>query len=271
MLGKLLKYELKASGRTLLPIYGAVLVMGIISSLFLRTAPNMNWSHLVMNILTMVSVILFFGLIFAALCLSLVISILRFKKNLLGEEGYLMNTLPVSAWQNITAKAVIAVLYQIISLVVAVAAGLLFAFVGARASAGSLLKELGDIFRALMTETNGIFWLYAAEICILLLISLFGSNMMIYASMCVGHSMNSHKVLSSVAAFLGFYIVSQIINSFLLLGGVNLYEMMGLSYSISPVYAPQPAILAGLVLETIYLAAYFFITNYFLKHRLNLQ
>ena len=270
MLGKLLKYELKASGRMLLPIYGAVLVMGVISSLFLRTAPDMNWDNTIMTVLTMVSIILFFGLIFAALCLSLVVSILRFKKNLLGEEGYLMNTLPVSTWQNIAAKAIVAVLYQIISLIVAVFAGFSFTMVGANVSFVEIFGSVIDAFREILSQMGGVFWLYAVEILVIMLISTFGSNMMIYASMSVGHSMNSHKVVSSVAVFLGFYIVSQIINSLLLAGGAYFYALAG-SYSLSELYRPQPAILAILVLEIAYLTAYFFITKYFLKRRLNLQ
>ena len=258
MLGKLLKYELKASGRMLLPIYGAVLVMGIISSLFLRTAPDMNWDNTIMTVLTMVSIILFFGLIFAALCLSLVISILRF------------NTLPVSTWQNIAAKAIVAVLYQIISLIVAVFAGFSFTMVGANVSFVEIFGSVIDAFREILSQMGGVFWLYAVEILVIMLISTFGSNMMIYASMSVGHSMNSHKVVSSVAVFLGFYIVSQIINSFLLAGGAYFYALAG-SYSLSELYRPQPAILAILVLEIAYLTAYFFITKYFLKRRLNLQ
>lgn len=270
MLGKLLKYEIKASGRILLPIYGAVLIMGVISTLFVRTTPDMDWSNTVMTALTVVSVVLFFGLIFAALCLSFVISIMRFKKNLLGEEGYLMNTLPVSTWQNIAAKLIIALLYQIISFIVAVIAGILFVVVGANAPVGEIFDAFAEVFRIIYSPLGNVFWLYAAEFCILMLISLAGANMMIYASMSVGHSMNSHKVISSVAVFLGFYIVGQIINSFLLAGATAFYDSAG-SYAISASYRPQPMILGAIVLELAYAAAYFFITKYFLKRKLNLQ
>lgn len=271
MLRKLLRYEFKASGRILLPIYGAVLIMGIISSLFVGTAPNMDWNNTFMSIMMVVSIVLFFGLIFAALCLSLVVSIIRFKKNLLGEEGYLMNTLPVSTWQNIIAKTVIAVFYQILSAIVAVVAGLLFTVVvSSNLSALDTFQAFGNAFHTIYSQIGGAFWLYFIEICLLMLISLFSSNMMIYASMSVGHSMNTHKVVSSVAVFVAFYIVSQIVNSLLLTGGMYFYNLVGL-YTLSNLYRPQPIILAVIVLEIAYLTAYFFITKYFLKNRLNLQ
>ena len=37
MLGKLLKYEFKATGRLVLPLYGALLVFGLINKIFLET------------------------------------------------------------------------------------------------------------------------------------------------------------------------------------------------------------------------------------------
>lgn len=270
MLGKLLKYEMKASGRILLPIFGAVLIMGALSSVFMRMTPHMAWGVTFMNLLTIVFVVLFVGLIVAALCLSFVISIMRFKKNLLGEEGYFMHTLPVSTWQNITAKTLVAACYQIISFFVAIAAGLLFATIGATASVTEFFHEVGRAFRIVYSQIGNALWLYAVEVVIFALICLLGSNMMIYASMSVGHAANSRKVLLSVAAFLGFYIIGQIINSFLYAGFEYFYNLAG-SYSISALYRPQPAVLALTVLEIAYLAAYFFVTSWFLKRRLNLQ
>ena len=181
-----------------------------------------------------------------------------------------MNTLPVATWQNIAAKATVAVFYQIISLIVAVVAGCLFAMVVSRIDAGNFFAAFGNALYELYSIVGGVLWLYALEICILMLISLFGANMMLYAAMSIGHTANSHKVVSSVAVFLGFYIISQIINSVLLRGAIQLYSLDGI-YSISEYYRAQPIILITIVIEIFYLAAYFLITKYFLKHRLNLQ
>ena len=44
----------------------------------------------------------------AVMIVTLIIIIQRFYKNLLCDEGYLMNTLPMSVWKNITSKLVVA-------------------------------------------------------------------------------------------------------------------------------------------------------------------
>lgn len=60
-----------------------------------------------------------FGLFMAAFVLTLIIQIQRFSKNLLGDEGYLMFTLPASVSQHITAKLVVAVLLDVLSVAAA--------------------------------------------------------------------------------------------------------------------------------------------------------
>lgn len=40
----------------------------------------------------------------AVVVITFIVILLRFYKNLLQNEGYLMNMLPVKSWQHITAK-----------------------------------------------------------------------------------------------------------------------------------------------------------------------
>jgi hypothetical protein len=270
MLGKLFKYEFRATGRILLPIYGAVVVMGIISSIFLKVQPDLRWDNKFLMLASILSMVLFFGLIVASVGLSFVISIYRYKKNLLGDEGYLMNTLPVSVWQNVAAKLTAATLFQIIGVIVACIAGFLFFVVGSNISSGEFFAALNRMAEFFASNVDGSVWLIIIEMCFAALFSMTALNMMIYASMSVGHSMTAHKVMNSVLVYIGFYIISQFINMFLIFGVSTIFENTML-IAENNAYLPQLGLAGVIFLEAAYTAVYFAVTNYFMKYKLNLQ
>lgn len=118
MLGKLLKYEFKATSRIFLPIYAAILLVALVNRLVRLTS-----SELAFNLTTIVLV----GL-FAALGVLTIIGVVqRFKKNLLSDEGYLMFTLPVSSKKLIMSKLITTTIWTAISGVVAIVATLILA------------------------------------------------------------------------------------------------------------------------------------------------
>lgn len=86
MLGKLLKYELKATSRTFLPIYGALILVALGNRLFRMGNINLGFG---------LTTAILVGLFVALGVLTLMVTIQRFNRNLLGDEGYLMFTLPV--------------------------------------------------------------------------------------------------------------------------------------------------------------------------------
>ena len=64
----------------------------------------------------------------AVIIVTFIIIIQRFYKNLLCDEGYLMNTLPVSVWKNITSKLIVATVWNIVSLGVALVSIFIMAY-----------------------------------------------------------------------------------------------------------------------------------------------
>lgn len=270
MLGKLFRYECKATGRILMPIFGAVVLMGLVSAMLFKFMPQSQWEeNIPMTVLTVVSMFLFFCLILVALVCSFIFSIIRFRKSLLGSEGYLMNTLPVSVWENIGAKLLTAVLYQIIAMIVAGGSGVLFLLTGSGVGIQEIIRDINILVVYVVNNMPGEGWLIMLEILFLLFFSLVETNLMIYAAMSVGHSVNSHKILVSVGVYVGFYIVAQIINSLLLfpllLGQTDFGQAQ-----LTSKFAHMLFLEIG-VIELIYIAAYGFITHYFLKNRLNLE
>ena len=113
MLKKLLKYEFKATGRVYGGLYLAILavavLMGVsfqIPALLVHTAP----------IAVLMLVYLALGVAIAVMTVLSIIQ--RFTRNLLGREGYLMHTLPVSNAQLILAKLIPSIVWVLCSIVV---------------------------------------------------------------------------------------------------------------------------------------------------------
>lgn len=269
MLGKLFRYEWKATGRILFPLYGAALLMGLVSALFFHFFPRFNWENFTfMRVAAVIAGVMFFCLIAASLGMSLVFSILRFKRNLLGNEGYLMNTLPVSTWHNVGAKLMVAVIFQWLSLLVAAASGILFIVVGSSQGLLAFFQELPIMFHQLFQYMTFDWWLLIIEGIILMLLVTVDMNVMFYAAISVGHSATDHKVLKSVAAYIGFYIAAQLINSMALLPFLSFSVNMNQPFQMAMAHRGA-LILCGI--EVFYIVVYLIVTNFFLKRKLNLQ
>ena len=91
MLKKLTKHELYATGRIFLPIYAIMLLLSLIN----RVLFGIDNISRPLNTLRGFMVAAYVISIIATLVVTFVIMILRFYRNLMSDEGYLMFTLPV--------------------------------------------------------------------------------------------------------------------------------------------------------------------------------
>lgn len=116
MLGKLMKYEIKATQRIFLPLYGLILVFALLIKVFmLFNIQNARGMAIIPFVITMI----IYCVLIAAVCvMTLVVTIQRFNKNLLGDEGYLSFTLPVKVHSHIDSKMIISLMWTVLSLIV---------------------------------------------------------------------------------------------------------------------------------------------------------
>ena len=119
MLIKLLKYEFKFTGRSLLPIYAALLVLTVLMNLGDGMRFGFNNAGMFEGFFKTMLIFTYSCVISAVCIITVVLLVQRFYKNLLRDEGYLMHTLPVSAAQNIASKLICAVVWSVVSLLVA--------------------------------------------------------------------------------------------------------------------------------------------------------
>ena len=103
MLGRLLKHEFRATGRIMLPLIAAELLVSVLAGLSVRGLARMQSMSFLHTLYIMTLVVFGLGL-FAIAVVAFVLMIQRFYKSLLRDEGYLSMTLPVTVDAHIWAK-----------------------------------------------------------------------------------------------------------------------------------------------------------------------
>ena len=266
---KLLKYEWKACARTCLPMYAAVLLLALVNRLTMKDQVQ----ALMYGIPTALMGLLYFAVMVAVFVVTTVILIQRFYKNLLGDEGYLMFTLPVTVSQHIWAKTIIAVAMSIISIAAAVLS------IGIIGSGAQMLVGLGDVLagigKSFASDPNTLF--YTLESIIWLLLLAGAAMLFIYLCMALGHLAKKHRVLMSVVWYFVLSTIAQFLFMFFIMGVGNL-PLEGFWMALQDFFlsiGPAATVHIGMILLCIGTAipgaVFFLATRYILKNKLNLE
>ena len=252
MLGKLIKYEFKATGRTILPLFGATILFALVSRILM---PDPFW-HTQGLANTLQGIMMFFyGVsLFALFIVNLVILIRRFYKSLFRDEGYLTHTLPVTTDQIIFGKLIPAFCWYIAAIIIsALSAAFMFA-----SSWVFQMIPFGDLMREIQRDLG----IYGPAIVLLFLNLILSSFVWIlgfYLALSIGQLFRSAKILWSILVYFGLSIVVSIISI--------VFE------EVSGVTAVGGSILEISLLTLFTLAQgmiYYFIVRQILKKKLNL-
>lgn len=266
MLGKLLKYEIKATGRTFVPFYTALVVFALITRIFSGFEGN-NTVGNSEGFMVGISILVYTCLIVAIFVLTFVVMLQRFYKNLLSDEGYLMFTLPVQPYQHILAKLITSLMWGLCSIIVTLLS------VGLLVVNQTFFLELPDFFKALWYALGQMGldnWITFVEFFFLLFFAAINGVLMLYASIAIGQQFGRHKLIASFGAFLAIQVVLQMLESiFNAISGVNFNgALMGIySYTMHFNMAMLYSIIQSVVLSVVF----FIVTNYLLSKRLNLE
>ena len=113
MLGKLIKHELRATARTMLPLFAVLSVMAVLAGFSMRQLEFQQDMPAFVELVMIIVLMVFFIAMIATVVMAFVIMISRFYKNLLGDEGYIMLTLPVSTHSHVWSKLIVSGLWFI--------------------------------------------------------------------------------------------------------------------------------------------------------------
>lgn len=274
MLSKLIKYEFKATSRFMLLMYGLLIALSAIISISLRLnldeifssiAEEFHLGGLILGVFMFVIVTIFIILNVTVICGMFFYAIKRFKDNILGDEGYLMHTLPVKTHQHITSKTIVSVVWTIVSFVAVMISSFIL-FLGI--SETNIFKELAYILSQIewkeLYVTEAIIILAEFALCIIVgLISLY---LHIYASMAIGFASNTHRIAKSIGVYVIITIASNLLET-IVVSPVLLLGIGGVDFMTNP----HIIIWSETIIRAITATVYYFITHYYLNKKLNLQ
>ena len=265
MLRKLMKHEFRATGRVMGPLFGLLLIAAIAArfSVGVLLESSARFLNLLGGLFTTAFVIAIVGVC----VMSLVLMINRFRTNLLGDEGYIMFTLPASVHQQIWSKLIVSAVWFIATGLAVVAAG--FILVAQQGFWLEIRRGFAEIFRHLTAyyAFNGTAFLF--ELLALIFVGCCVLCLEFYAAMAIGHSFAAHKVLYSVLSFLGLQFVMQLLSGVILVG--TNYDILVVALPSDGVLTMHSVMLTMIVSTAVFGAVYYVITTMFLKKRLNLE
>ena len=272
MLGKLLKYEFKSTGRTFGAIYIIILVLSVVMGILGRgymtgesagaaIGNSLEQARMAAFIFIFVAYIV---MIIAMAIVTFVLILERFYRNLLKGEGYLMHTLPVPTWMLVASKMISAVIWNVLG-PAAIAVSLVLILL-----TGGIMQEAMPQMSTLMNGVRDFFALFdmgTVRFFLELLTGAISGILLLYTAMAIGGSAKQHKKTFSILAFIVIVIVITIIR-------VRLDSIWGISMIMS---GASGEIIAGgalswdIILNIIYSAVFFGLTTLFLQKRLNLE
>ena len=277
MTGKLMKYEIKSSMKLMAVIWAALIAASLLFSLSLHVLTDIAVERpgggisFAIGIFEFITGLMYFAVFVALIVATLVIVIMRFYKGLLGDEGYLMHTLPVKPWQLITSKGIIAALIVMISVLVAFLSILVLAGVSGLETIPEMFGALGAIW-----EEEPRMVLVIVEAIILLVLSVLKSVYQIYAALAIGQLANKHRILLSLGAYIGISMIMSILFLLIVAASDSVGTISWLSVFIAnndsdPFAISQMAIGIMFELTAVQLAAFHVVTERILSLKLNLQ
>ena len=268
MLGKLLKYELKATSRVFIPLYIAILVVSIVNGLSLNLE--------IFNIQGLATIILM-CLFISLFVITIVVTIQRFNKNLLKDEGYLMFTLPVSSKHLILSKYLTSLIWTFLSFVVAFLSFTIIFMIPTYKyfDFSYFINEFNLLFSNMLNlNILGQF----IKIILLMIISYTIFIFNVYLALSVGQLPIFNR-FRNVSSFIGFLVINllisyaqNIVSLFVNDASVNIEAIDNINYAISSVTSiVSKGLNIAIVINLIIILVLFFATTYILDKKLNLE
>ena len=257
MLGKLLKHDWKATARR----YGLFYLILAAVTLFTAAihaipADNVFFSMGEISLI-IVYVISLFGIVFCSTGMAVV----RFYKNMVSDEGYLTFTLPAKVEQLVFAKFLVAVVWQLITMVLCLVS-LFCVFVVGHVKPDVFLEGLASVVK----EFDGLLPLFV----VVMIVGIMYQILIYYLSIAIGQLFGNYKILASVLAYCILGFVLELIIGFAMLGVFGLTGMLQMGDTLAVSEGMTGLYLITTGISVIISAVSYFVTCYLLKKKLNL-
>ncbi len=265
MLGKLIKYDLKAAARIFILLHAIYLFICLMGRFFYMDRLNFDSPEELLITSLILFASLYLILVSAlGLCTSLQVA-LRFYRNLFSKEGYLSWTLPVSGVQHLWGKILSGYILTAIDVTV-IAAGLLILVTGK-----NVTEAYSQISGTVAHELGLPIGMFGLIVFLFALASCFCTIVMIYFCIAVGQLFPGHRILCAIAVYFisGFVIQIASMILMILLGyfpGYAFYQAQGAAMTD---YMLRIFLLSSVLMFIVMIIQYI-VTHYIMKKKINL-
>ena len=201
------------------------------------------------------------------------------KENLLGREGYLMHTLPVTETQLVTSKLISSAVWSLCSILAAcLSFGILAVLMIADMDLLEQLPRMWSIIREAFARYNMEFWGALAFSGVVGFVRMVSAIACIYAACMVGHQFKNHPALAGILSFFVMQYVQGWLEKLLQIG-TGVYETIIYS-AVGDMGSIETAVSAlgymGSAMVTLGIAAafgvfWFGLTVWLMRNKLNLE
>lgn len=279
MLKKLLKHEFRATARTYGGLYLALLAVSVLFGASIRgwNGTNSDAYSTAVGLLSLAYTAVLIG----TAVVTVMTIVRRFYSNLLGREGYLMHTLPVTEAQLVGAKLISSTVWSLCSILAACLSFGILAVAVLMMADMDLLEQLPWMLsqlREAFARYDRTLWeamLFSGLVCFVRMVSAIAC---IYAACMVGHQFKSHPALAGILSFFGMQYVQGWIEKLLRVGAgvyeTALYAVVGDAGSIQTALSARGFM--GCAALTLGIAAafgvfWFGLTVWLMRNRLNME
>ena len=209
MLGKLMKYEWKATWKFMCLANLMILIMTILADITVKLDFFSYQRDNMLQFIAMMVMMTYVLSMFAMVIGVAIFLIYRFYTSTYSDQGYLLHTLPVDKHHIIIAKVLVSALWIIMCEFV-----MYFSVIVLVAANGELFETLADsmdtIISITISDTASVKGFAVVMSLIAFLFSLFAKLLKVTACISLGQLSANHKLLFSVLYYFGIYIVQKI-------------------------------------------------------------
>lgn len=267
MLGKLMKYELKATWKLLVPANLFMILMSILAFMTVQLSffGSDNYAVVMTGIIVIMTYILSMLVIAVG---TMIYLIYRFYKSVYGDEGYLLHTLPVDKHNIIIAKTVISALWVSLSSVL-----MYLSIILIMSTQLDVLKTMRRSFETYMEFVDSgrqVGGFTVLMTLITLFIALLARILKITACISLGQLSSNHKVLSAFGFYYGIYFVQRFFTFIYYMILMLVAETSNQRYQTSFMTLGMSWEFT-LISSLIYCVVFYILTWYVMEKKLNLE
>lgn len=265
MLGKLMKYEWKATWKLLLSANALTLVMTILAWCMIKMLDRSNSDFAMMDFTAVMVLLTYVGSMFAVSVGTTIYLIHRFYTSTYGDQGYLLHTLPVDTHHIIIAKILVSSAWVMIN-IVSIYLSVIFLFASSSEVFDTMMNGMKNTIEYLGAEKITAFTVIMTFVAFVF--SVFADVLKVGACISLGQLSSNHKLMCSFGWYVVIYVVERVFSGIYFALQIAFYK--GLSNThFSSVFDHQweTTLIAGIISCVVY----YVLAWYVMSRKLNLE